>query len=133
MNTILLEVTGYFVRFFNRSNPGIPVDRNWSVRLFYKSTDNVSKVTILFRPDNEVNATVGTLIKRPDSTIEVSARLPISQYPSYIDLLRYEKPLVAWVRYNGDLTVNVSKPLLDFDFGISSIEPTGEGPVDAGM
>ncbi len=130
MTTILFNLTGYFVRFFNRSNPGIPVDRNWYIRLQYAPTNNVTKLDITFRPDSEVNTTVGTITKRADSTLEINARLPVSQYGSYVDLLRYEKPLLAWARYDEPLTVNVGKPLIDFDFGNGPFEPTGEGPVD---
>jgi hypothetical protein len=84
-----------------------------------------------FVPD-ATSATTGEVTKLTNGTYRVSARVLVADYAAYVDLLRYEKPVLIRVDYDPEPAVGQSAPVRDFTL-FTGPEPLGEGPKDASV
>ena len=82
-----------------------------------------------FVPD-AASATTGEITKLTNGTYRASARVPVADYPAYVDLLRHEQPVLLRLDYETEPATGQSAPIRDFTL-FTGPEPLGEGPKDA--
>lgn len=121
----------YNVHFDHIRGTGNPVQhsRTRFLHLRFAGSGNTSNLFILSFIADANSADTGDLTRLPNGTFRLSARLPLSEFAAYYDLLRNEQPLSIWIDYSAEPLVNQPVPLLNFSL-FSGDEPLGEGPVD---
>jgi hypothetical protein len=125
------QIQSYTVHFDHTRRTDTPVhhSRTRFLHLRFGVSGNTSNLFILSFIADANFADTGDLTKLPNGTYRLSARLPISEFAAYYDLLRNEQPLSVWIDYSAEPLINQPIPLLNFSL-FSGNEPLGEGPAD---
>jgi hypothetical protein len=75
------------------------------------------------------SATTGEVKKLDTRCYQISARIPVSEFAAYYDVLRSEKPVSVWFDYETEPDLNQTVSINSFSL-FTGDEPLGEGPVD---
>ncbi|GAB2528501.1 hypothetical protein [Spirosoma aerophilum] len=122
----------YNVHFDHTRGTGSPVQHSRTRFLHLRFAGSGNKPNNLFILSFIPDATfadTGDLTKLANGAYRMSARLPLSEFAAYYDLLRNEQPLSVWFEYGTEPAVGQTVPLLNFSL-FSGDEPLGEGPAD---
>lgn len=132
MPTLQQPIRDYTLNFsHNRTANQPPVHaRTRFIHVRFGTDVNKLNLLILSFITDTQSVTTGDIVKLPNGTYRVSARIPLTEISLYTDLLRNEQPVSVHIEYKTEPVVGQSVPLDGFSL-FTGPEPLGEGDTDA--